>query len=141
VPAAPRHQPPPAGSRAQLEAGHFAETQIGYVHVDAAELRTAGSKAHLFLGIDRVSKFTYVEPRTEAMIRAGAQFLLGVIAAFPYAIRTVLTDNGIAFADAPRYRHGLTASRRGHLFDRVCRVHGGTHKLRTWYHPGPNTYA
>ena len=41
--------------------GHFAETQIGYVHVDAAELRTAEGKAHLFLAIDRVSKFTYVE--------------------------------------------------------------------------------
>jgi transposase InsO family protein len=121
--------------------GHFAETQIGYVHVDAAELRTAEGKVHLFLAIDRVSKFTYVELRTRATMRDGATFLLGVIAAFPYAIHTVLTDNGIVFADAPRYRRGLTASTRGHLFDRVCRAHGITHKLTKPYHPWTNGQA
>ena len=95
--------------------GHFAETQIGYVHVDAAELRTAEGKVHLFLAIDRVSKFTYVELRDRATMHDGAAFLLGVIGAFPYGIHTVLTDNGITFADAPRYRHGPPATYRAHL--------------------------
>src|SRR3954467_6954922 len=40
---------------------HFAETKIGYVHIDACELRSAEGKIFLFLAIDRVSKFAYVE--------------------------------------------------------------------------------
>ena len=45
----------------------------------------------------------------------GAAFLRSVIAAFPS--HTVLTDNGISFADQPRYRSGPTARFRGHAFD------------------------
>ena len=41
--------------------GKFAETTIGYVHLDHCELRLAHGKLHMFLAIDRVSKFTYVE--------------------------------------------------------------------------------
>ena len=41
--------------------GRFAETAIGYVHIDICELRLAAGKLHMFLAIDRVSKFTYVE--------------------------------------------------------------------------------
>jgi transposase InsO family protein len=121
--------------------GRFAETQIGYVHVDASELRTAEGKVHLFLAIDRVSKFTYVELRHRATMRDGAAFLLGAVAAFPYAIHTVLTDNGITFADAPRYRDGITARYRRHMFDRVCHAHGIAHKLTKPYHPWTNGQA
>ena len=119
----------------------FAETRLGYVHVDASELRTAEGKVHLFLAIDRVSKFTYVELHPRATMLTGAAFLLGVIAAFPYAIHTVLTDNGIAFADQPRYRQGPTAQVRGHAFDRVCWAHRIVHKLTKPYHPWTNGQA
>src|SRR5688572_25322540 len=37
--------------------GRFAETAIGYVHIDVCELRLAAGKLHMFLAIDRVSKF------------------------------------------------------------------------------------
>ena len=56
----------------------------------------------MFLAIDRVSKFTYVEFRDDAGKMNGAEFLRGVVEAFPYAIHTVLTDNGMAFADCQR---------------------------------------
>ena len=36
--------------------GKFAQTAIGYVHVDISELRLAGGKLNMFLAIDRVSK-------------------------------------------------------------------------------------
>ena len=49
----------------------------------------------MFLAIDRVSKFTYVELHPAATMLAGAAFLRGVIAAFPHRLHTVLTDNGI----------------------------------------------
>lgn len=131
---------PQSGENASKR-GRFTETAIGYVHIDVAELRSAEGKVYLFLAIDRVSKFTYVElhPRTDML--TGAAFLRGTVAAFPYAIHTVLTDNGITFADAPRYRGGLTTRYRGHAFDRVCRLHGIAHKLTRPYHPWTNGQA
>jgi transposase len=45
--------------------GKFAPTEIGYVHIDIAELRLAEGKLNMFLAIDRVSKFTYVEFRDD----------------------------------------------------------------------------
>src|SRR3954454_13262517 len=71
----------------------FAETKIGYVHIDACELRSAEGKTHLFLAIDRVSTFAYVEPYPAANMATGAAFLRSVVVAFPYQIHTVLTDN------------------------------------------------
>ena len=84
--------------------GKFAETPIGYVHIDISELRLAQGKLNMFLAIDRVSKFTYVEFRDDAGKINGADFLRGVVEAFPYAIHTVLTDTGMAFADLPKNR-------------------------------------
>ena len=84
--------------------GKFAATMIGYVHIDISELRLAQGKLNMFLAIDRVSKFTYVEFRDDATKMNGAEFLRSVVEAFPYAIHTLLTDNGIAFADLPKNR-------------------------------------
>src|SRR3954466_3496047 len=66
---------------------HFAETKIGYVHVDSCQLRSAEGKVHLFLAIDRVSKFAYVELHATAEMATGAAFMRGIVAAFPYRIR------------------------------------------------------
>jgi transposase-like protein len=101
--------------------GRFAETAIGYVHIDVCELRLATGKLHMFLAIDRVSKFTYVEFHEHANTTTGPAFLRNAVAAFPYRIRIVLTDNGTPFADLPKNRSGPTARLRGHMFDRVCR--------------------
>ncbi len=122
--------------------GKFAETAIGYVHIDISDLRLAEGKLDMFLAIDRVSKFTYVEFRDDAGKMNGADFLRGVVAAFPYAIHTVLTDNGMAFADLPKNRNGPTRRYLGaHIFDRVCAENGITHKLTRPYHPWTNGQA
>ena len=63
----------------------------------------------MFLAIDRVSKFTYFEFRDNAGKMNGADFLRGVVGGFPYAIHTVLTDNGMAFADVPKNRSRSSA--------------------------------
>jgi transposase InsO family protein len=121
--------------------GRFAETTIGYVHIDVCELRLAQGKLHMFLAIDRVSKFAHVAFFDAATKMNGAAFLREVVAAFPYAIHTVLTDNGMAFADLPKYRDGPTARWMGHIFDRVCREHGIEHRLTKPYHPWTNGQA
>lgn len=69
-------------------------------------------------------------------------FLRNVIKAFPYKIHTVLTDNGMAFADLPKNRNG--ASRRyldAHIFDRACADNGIEHRLTKPYHPWTNGQA
>jgi hypothetical protein len=55
----------------------------------------------------------------------GSAFLRKVVAVFPYQIHKVLTDNGMAFADLPKNRHGPNFQAIGaHIFDRVCNEHG-----------------
>jgi len=72
----------------------------------------------------------------------GADFLRGVVAAFPYAIHTVLTDNGIAFADLPKNRNGSSGRHLGaQVFDRVCDKNGIEHRLTKPYHPWTNAQA
>ena len=121
--------------------GKFSETQIGYLHVDAAELRTAEGKVQLFLAVDRVSKLLHVELRDSVKTADGAAFMAKAVEAFPYRIHTVLTDNGVAFTDQPRCRNGATASFRVHVFDRVCRANGIKHRLTKPYHPWTNGQA
>src|SRR5271163_3643579 len=103
----------------------FKSYQIGYVHIDSCELRHTDGKLVMFLAIDRVSKFTYVEFHASAGKKEGAAFLRNVVAAFPYKIHTVLTDNGMAFADLPKNREGPSRRFLGpHIFDRVCIEYG-----------------
>src|SRR3954463_12607086 len=59
-----------------------------------------------------------------------------------YRIHTVLTDNGMAFADLPQNRNGPTRRYLGaHIFDRVCQEHGIEHRLTKPYHPWTNGQA
>jgi hypothetical protein len=72
----------------------------------------------------------------------GSAFLRNVVAAFPYKIHKVLTDNGMAFADLPKNRGGPTRRFLGpHIFDRVCLEHGIEHRLTKPYHPWTNGQA
>ena len=120
----------------------FKSYDIGYVHIDSAELNHADGKLIMFLAIDRVSKFTYVEFREHAGKMEGSAFLRNVVAAFPYKIHKVLTDNGMAFADLPKNREGPTRRFLGqHVFDRVCLEHGIEHRLTKPYHPWTNGQA
>src|SRR5688572_2872420 len=86
----------PRGDERASKRKRFAATRIGYVHIDLRELRLAQGKLFLFLAIDRVSKFAHVAFLDADTKANGAAFLRDVVAAFPYAIHTVLTDNGVA---------------------------------------------
>jgi len=116
----------------------FQRYPIGYFHVDLAEVRTAEGKLYLFVAIDRTSKFTFVELVERADMQAAASFLEALVAAIPYRIHTVLTDNGIQFADLPKNRRGPTARFRGHPFDRVCLRCSIEHRLTKPNHPWTN---
>jgi len=71
----------------------FKAYPIGYFHIDIAEVRTEQGKLHMFVAIDRTSKFAFVELHEKAPTAISREFLLRLIAAVPYKIHTVLTDN------------------------------------------------
>ena len=111
----------------------FKRYPIGYFHIDIAEVQTAEGKLYLFVAIDRTSKYAYVELHEKAGKMAAAQFLRNLIAAVPYAIHTVLTDNGIQFTNQERHRYAFD-----HIFDRVCSEHEIEHRLTKIKHPWTN---
>jgi len=87
-------------------------------------VQTAEGKLRLFVAIDRTSKFAFVELHREAGKIIAAQFLRNLIAAVPYPIHTVLTDNDIQFTNMAHHKYAFR-----HIFDRVCDEHGIEHRL------------
>ncbi len=116
----------------------FKTYPIGFFHIDIAEVRTAEGKLYLFIAIDRTSKFAFAQPIDRANTKTASAFLDALVEVVPYHIHTVLTDNGIQFADLPKNRKGPTAMLRGHPFDRACRRHGIEHRLTKPNHPWTN---
>ncbi|UWQ35433.1 IS481 family transposase (plasmid) [Leisingera sp. M527] len=106
---------------------------IGYFHIDIAEARSGEGKIYLFVAIDRTSKFAYVELHKKAGKMAAAQFLRNLITALPYRIHTILTDNGVQFANRQQDRHAMA-----HIFGRVCTSNGIEHRLTKINHPWTN---
>ena len=125
----------------------FKAYPICYFHVDIAEVRTAEGKLHLFVAIDRTSKFAYVELHAKATTVISKQFLENLVAVVPYTIHTVLTDNGIQFTDptgeswtpADIRRMRAEGKRfRCHAFESGCATHNIDHRLTKIKHPWTN---
>jgi transposase InsO family protein len=116
----------------------FKRYPIGYFHIDIAEVRTDEGKLHLFVAVDRTSKFAFAQLHPAATVQVATDFLSAVIKAVPYKIHTVLTDNGVQFGDMPQHRSGPTARYRVHKFDRVCLEHGIEHRFTKPNHPWTN---
>ena len=63
---------------------------MGFFHIDIAEVRTEEGKLHLFVAIDRTSKFAFVELYEKATTKIAADYLRHLIAAVPYKITQCL---------------------------------------------------
>jgi transposase-like protein len=116
----------------------FKSYPIGFFHIDIAEVQTAEGKLHLFVAIDRTSKFAFAQLVEKANRVTASAFLVSLIAAVPYKIHTILTDNGIQFRFAPRYADGPTARYMTHMFDMRCRENGIEHRFTKINHPWTN---
>ena len=116
----------------------FKSYPIGYFHIDIAEVQTAEGKLYLYVAIDRTSKFAFVQLVQKTGRTSASAFLVAVIAAVPYKIHTVLTDNGIQFTYPPRYADGPTATYMTHMFNMRCRENGIEHRLTKIRHPWTN---
>ncbi len=77
----------------------FKRYPIGFFHIDIAEVQTAEGKLYLFVGIDRTSKFPVARLVAKADRKTAWEFLQHMLEAVRYRVHTVLTDNGIQFAE------------------------------------------
>lgn len=111
----------------------FKSYPIGYFHLDIAEVQTEEGKLYLFVAIDRTSKFAFAELHERMTRSVTAEFLRHLIAAVPYKIHTILTDNGIQFANRSTDRYAFPL-----LFDRICAKQGIKHRLTKPNHPWTN---
>src|SRR3954452_17802276 len=67
----------------------FKAYPIGDFHIDIAQVSTEQGKLHLFVALDRTSKFAFVQLHGRANQRIAADFLHALVAAVPYTIHTV----------------------------------------------------
>ena len=120
---------------------------IGYFHIDIAEVRTAQGKLYLLVAIDRTSKFAFVELHEKVARRTAGDFLRRLIAAVPYKVHTVLTDNGTHFTTpgntssaAPDIKAALDAGEPvwAHAFEYACAQNDIDHRLTKPKHPWTN---
>jgi transposase InsO family protein len=111
----------------------FKRYPIGYFHIDIAEVQTDEGRLYLFVAVDRTSKFAYAELHPKATRVIARDFLRSLLAAVPYTVHTILTDNGIQFAK----RQG-TETYRSIPFDRFCQAHNIEHRLTKICHPWTN---
>jgi hypothetical protein len=120
---------------------------IGFFHIDIAEVQTEEGKLHLFVAIDRTSKFAFVELHEKATTKIAAEFLRHLIAAVPYKIHTVLTDNGIHFTipgggslTVGEIKEAIVrgALFRAHAFELACARNDIDHRLTKPKHPWTN---
>ncbi len=91
----------------------------------------------LCVGIDRASRWVYVEILGEKTALNAAGFLQRLVAKAPFQVQKVLTDNGKEFTD----RFCATGERDPtgrHRFDRACDSHDIDHRLIKPRHPQTN---
>ncbi|MCL6252304.1 IS481 family transposase [Altererythrobacter sp. KTW20L] len=116
----------------------FKKYEIGYFHIDIAELRYEGGKGFLYVAVDRTSKLVFARIYRRATKLAAAAFLRVLIKTVPYRIHTILTDNGVQFVQRDQ---GGALGWIGHIFGRVCEQNGIEHRLTKPYHPWTNGQA
>jgi len=111
----------------------FKPYPLGYFHLDIAEVQTEEGKLYLFVAIDRTSKVAFAELHERMTRSVVVEFLRHLLAAVPYKIHTILTNNGIQFANRATDRYAFPL-----LFDRICAKHDIEHRLTKPNHPWTN---
>ena len=124
-----------------------ADRTLTYFHIDIAEVHTEQGKLYLLVGIDRTSKFAFVELHERVSRRTAADFLQALIKAVPYRVHIVLTDNGTHFTTPGNIRAAAADIRlaiqngelsRAHPLEYACAKADIDHRLTKPRHPWTN---
>lgn len=113
----------------------FKEYDIGYLHIDSAEVRCEEGIDYLFVAIDRTSKLAFARIYRRKTKENSCDFLKDVLRKIPYVVNMILTDNGVEFTDFGRNKEQKIKT---HLFDRLCQQYKIEHRLTKVKHPWTN---
>ncbi|MBK8637474.1 MAG: transposase [Chromatiaceae bacterium] len=118
----------------------FKDYAPGFVPVDVKylpQMPDEDSRRYLFAAIDRATRWVYVEVLPEKSAAGAQGFLERLLAAAPFKIAKLLTDNGKEFT--VRFCAAGEREPTGrHPFDRVCAAHRIEHRLIKPAHPQTN---
>jgi len=109
----------------------FKDYEPGFFHVDIRYLPRMPdqkSRSYLFVGIDRATRWVYLEVLSDKGAKHAQAFLKRLIAASPCTVQKVLTDNGKEFTD----KYCATGKREptgNHVFDMMCSENNIEHRL------------
>jgi transposase InsO family protein len=123
-------RPPPSSHPAQKEARAFKAYDLGFLHIDIKhlpKLQVIGSgprKRYLYVAIDRASRMVHLAVKDEETEACATAFLAEAIAALPFKVTHVLTDNGSCFTAAD--------------FKKACHARGIEHRRTKPYTPKTN---
>jgi transposase InsO family protein len=96
-------RPKPASERPAKGQGRFKDYDLGFVHIDIKhlpKLQTSDGerrKRYLFVAIDRRSRSVHLAVKNDETEASAIAFLHEAVAAFPFRLTHVLTDNGSCF--------------------------------------------
>lgn len=115
----------------------FKDYAPGYLHIDTAQINLGKDKWHLFVAIDRATRFVYVELHDNKRMETAAAFLRKTLAQYPFKIVKILTDNGIEFSynllvETKKPKNKL------HPFVKICQDQHIEHRTTLVKHPWTN---
>ena len=118
----------------------FKDYEPGYLHVDIKYLPNMpddAQKRYLLVGIDRATRWVYMEIATDKTAKTAAKFIKILAAKCPVEVKTILTDNGKEFTD--RFcANGERQPTGDHVFDKMCDSLQVEHRLIPPKHPQTN---
>lgn len=116
----------------------FKSYPIGYLHVDITELRTDEGRQYLFVAIDRMTKYIYIELHPNQTQDAAVSFLRNLQQDCVFKITHILTDNGAQFTYNLLAKHLQPKDGKIHPFDLLCQELGIDHRTTQFKHPWTN---
>jgi hypothetical protein len=119
-----------------MEKKPLKQYNIGYVYVDITELHGETDKWYLFVAIDRLTKYVYVELHQGVTEGNTVDFLRNLQAECVFKITHILTDNGAQFTYKLLPEKDRPATE--HPFDVQCKAFGIEHRTTKFHHPWTN---
>lgn len=112
----------PAKPQAEHSQPFETVTRPGVIHRDGKYLTTLkGRRACVYVAIDRVTRYGYVERRYDLKRLTVRGFIERFLARFPLKARALLTDNGMAWTD--RCHRSVKVKPTGrHPVNRPCKA-------------------
>ena len=109
----------------------FKAYEPGYVHIDVKylpQMADESARRYVFVAIDRATRWVFIALKSHKTAAAARAFLNAVHKAAPFAIKTLLTDNGKEFTDRLFGKRSREATGQ-HEFDALCESLGIEHRL------------